>query len=126
VPCVVGPAGPGDHQRQCTSTDPRRDERPGSDCGKDDIVTETSAESREKGRADRKKRRQGNPVSRLVRSVTLFVSQILDELRKVVRPTGPELLNYTGVVIVFVLVIMGIVTGLDFLFHKVVLLALAG
>ena len=89
-------------------------------------MTETSAESREKGRADRKKRRQGNPVSRLVRSVTLFVSQILDELRKVVRPTGPELLNYTGVVIVFVLVIMGIVTGLDFLFHKVVLLALAG
>ncbi len=100
--------------------------RRGPDSGKDDIVTETSAESRETGRADRKKRRQGNPVSRLVRSVTLFVSQILDELRKVVRPTGPELLNYTAVVIVFVLVIMGLVTGLDFVFKKIVLFALAG
>ncbi len=64
--------------------------------------------------------------SRAWQSLALFVSQILDELRKVVRPTGRELVNYTGVVIVFVLVIMGIVAALDFVFHRVVLLVLAG
>ncbi len=89
-------------------------------------MTETSAGPRGSGRATRKRARQGNPVSRLLQAISLFVSQILDELRKVVRPTGSELLNYTFVVIVFVLVIMGIVAGLDFVFHKLVLLALAG
>ncbi len=89
-------------------------------------MTETSAGPRGAGRADRKRDRQGNPVSRLVQALVRFVSQILDELRKVVRPTGSELLNYTFVVIVFVLVIMGIVSGLDFVFHRLVLLALAG
>ncbi len=88
-------------------------------------MTETHA-ARGSGRADRKRGRQGNPISRLVHSLGLFVSQILDELRKVVRPTWPELLNYTFVVIVFVLVIMAIVAGLDFVFHRLVLLAVAG
>ena len=58
--------------------------------------------------------------------LSLFISQIIDELRKVVRPTGSELLNYTIVVIVFVLVIMAIVAGLDFVFHRLMLLLLAG
>lgn len=89
-------------------------------------MTETSAGHRDTGRADRKREPQGNPVSRLIRSIGLFVSQILDEMRKVVRPTGPELVSYTGTVIVFVLVIMGFVSGFDFLFHKLVLFALAG
>lgn len=90
-------------------------------------MTETSADHREAGRAQQRgRRRQGNPVSRAWRSLLLFVNQIIDELRKVVRPTGPELLNYTFVVIVFVLVIMGIVSGLDFVFHKLALLVLAG
>jgi len=89
-------------------------------------VTETSAGPRGSGRADRKPVQRSNPVSRLVKALGLFVSQILDELRKVVRPTGSELLNYTFVVIVFVLVIMGIVSALDFVFHRLVLLALAG
>ncbi len=89
-------------------------------------MTETCGGPRGAGRADRKRGRQGNPVSRLVQALVRFVSQILDELRKVVRPTGSELLNYTFVVIVFVLVIMGIVSGLDFVFHRLVLLALAG
>ncbi|MDQ6895505.1 MAG: preprotein translocase subunit SecE [Actinomycetota bacterium] len=99
------------------------------------MATEASAESRgsrdsgssgSSGRAGRRRAQGGNPVSRLFQSLGLFVSQILDELRKVVRPTGKELLNYTVVVIVFVLVIMGIVAALDFVFHRLVLLALAG
>ena len=92
-------------------------------------MTETSAGSRGSGgakRASRKRDRQGNPVSRLFASIGLFISQILDELRKVVRPTGSELLNYTIVVIVFVLVIMGIVGLMDAVFHRLMLEILAG
>ncbi|MEO8828425.1 preprotein translocase subunit SecE [Lapillicoccus sp.] len=89
-------------------------------------MTETSAGSRDSGRATRKRPQEGNVVSRAWRSLALFVSQILDELRKVVRPTGRELVNYTGVVIVFVMVIMGIVAALDLVFHRLVLLILAG
>ncbi len=77
-------------------------------------------------RATRKPAGGGNPVSRGVAALSLFVRQILDELRKVVRPTGSELLNYTIVVILFVLAIMAIVSGLDFVFHRLVLLAFAG
>ena len=72
------------------------------------------------------KERSGNPIGRWYRALALFVSQILDELRKVVRPTGSELLNYTFVVVVFVIVIMGIVSLFDFVFHRLVLLTLAG
>ena len=48
------------------------------------------------------------------------VEQILDELRKVVRPTRSELWNYTIVVIVFVTVMMALVSGLDYGFGKLV------
>ena len=80
-------------------------------------MTETSAK-RGSGRAD--KARGGNPVSRLFGAISLFVRQILDELRKVVRPTRSELWNYTLVVIVFVTVMMALVSGLDLGFSKLV------
>jgi preprotein translocase subunit SecE len=66
------------------------------------------------------KDRGGNPISRWFRAIGLFVSQILDELRKVVRPTRSELWNYTLVVIVFVSVMMAMVATLDFGFTKLV------
>jgi preprotein translocase subunit SecE len=59
-------------------------------------------------------------VSRWFRAVGLFVSQILDELRKVVRPTRSELWNYTIVVIVFVTVMMAMVATVDFGFTRLV------
>ena len=65
-------------------------------------------------------------MSRFFGSISLFVSQILDELRKVVRPTRHELLTYTSVVIVFVGVIMMFVFGLDTLFTKLVLWVFGG
>jgi preprotein translocase subunit SecE len=64
--------------------------------------------------------RGGNPVSRWIRRLQLFVSQILDELRKVVRPTRSELWNYTIVVIVFVTVMMALVSAMDYGFTKLV------
>ena len=89
-------------------------------------MTEARAGSRGSDRTARRRPQAGNPVSRLVQSLGLFLSQIIDELRKVVRPTPRELVNYTAVVIVFVLVIMRIVAALAFAFHRLVLLALAG
>lgn len=50
--------------------------------------------------------------------VALFVRQVVAELKKVVAPTRPEFLNYTVVVIVFVLVAMAFVLVLDFLINK--------
>ena len=44
------------------------------------------------------------------------IRQVLTELSKVVRPTRRELLSYTGVVIVFVVIMMAIIYGLDFVF----------
>jgi preprotein translocase subunit SecE len=51
----------------------------------------------------------------------LFYRQVLGELRKVVRPTRRELITYTSVVIVFVLIMLAYVSGLDYLFSKAVL-----
>ena len=65
-------------------------------------------------------------MSRFFGSIGLFVSQIIDELRKVVRPTRHELVTYTSVVIVFVVVIMMFVFGLDTLFTKLVLWVFGG
>jgi preprotein translocase subunit SecE len=48
--------------------------------------------------------------------VTTFLRQVVDELRKVVTPTRSELVNYTLVVLVFVVIVMGIITFLDLLF----------
>jgi preprotein translocase subunit SecE len=89
-------------------------------------VTDVSAETRDSGRTGRKSDRGGNPVSRFFRSLSLFVSQILDELRKVVRPTRSELVNYTIVVIVFVTFMMALVATLDFAFTKLVLWVFGG
>ena len=89
-------------------------------------MTDVSAGTRGSGRTSRKGGKGGNPVSRFFRAVSLFVSQILDELRKVVRPTRSELVNYTIVVIVFVTFVMALVSTVDFGFTKLVLWVFGG
>ncbi|MFV0462792.1 MAG: preprotein translocase subunit SecE [Nostocoides sp.] len=79
-------------------------------------VGATSRGSRPSGRAGSDR----NAVARLFASIGLYISQILDELRKVVRPTRSELWNYTLVVIVFVLIVIGVVSVLDFGFSHLV------
>ena len=85
-------------------------------------MSETSAPRR----TARPRDEGGTGLGRAIRRLSRYVRQILDELSKVVRPTGSELVNYTAVVIVFVLAIMGIVAGLDFVLHQLVLLVFAG
>ena len=84
-------------------------------------MTETStADAAGARRARRDAPKQGNVVSRFFRALALFITQILDELRKVVRPTRHELVTYTSVVIVFVCIVMAYVYGLDRLFIKLI------
>ncbi|WP_229051913.1 preprotein translocase subunit SecE [Aeromicrobium sp. Leaf350] len=47
-----------------------------------------------------------------------FIRQVIAELRKVVWPTRPMVAQYFVVVLVFVLVMMAIVAGLDFGFGQ--------
>ena len=72
------------------------------------------------GHSGKETAKGGNPLSRWWGALTLFVRQVLDELRKVVRPTRAELIQYTLVVIVFVVAMMALVSGLDFLANKLV------
>ncbi|MFD5213161.1 preprotein translocase subunit SecE [Microbacterium sp. NPDC058345] len=48
--------------------------------------------------------------------IALFFRQVISELRKVVTPTRKELIKYTLVVLVFVVIVMGLVYGLDWVF----------
>ncbi len=81
---------------------------------------------RSDAKARKGKAASGNPIGRFFGRIGLFISQILDELRKVVRPTRSELWQYTIVVIVFVTVMMALVSGLDLGFAKLVGLVFGG
>ncbi|KFF57958.1 preprotein translocase subunit SecE [Cryobacterium sp. MLB-32] len=48
--------------------------------------------------------------------MALFFRQVMAELRKVVTPTRKELVSYTGVVLVFVVIMMAIVSAFDWVF----------
>lgn len=64
----------------------------------------------ERAKADREAKR--NWFSRII----LFVQQVIAELKKVVTPTRKELINYTLVVIAFVIIMMALVWALDQVF----------
>lgn len=49
-----------------------------------------------------------------------FVTEVRDELRKVVWPTRKELVTYTTVALIFILIMVGIVTSLDYGFTRLV------
>ena len=73
-------------------------------------MDDTGKNTVDKAKSDRTSRR--SPWARLV----LFLRQVLDELSKVVTPTREELINYTLVVLVFVIIMMSFVSVLDLLF----------
>ncbi len=87
-------------------------------------MTESPAATRGSRRGDGQKPSGGNVFSRMFRGLALFVRQVLDELRKVVRPTWPQLVRYTGVVLAFVVLVMALVAAMDFAFHYLVKLVL--
>lgn len=75
-----------------------------------DVIDDPSEDVVANARSDRGVSR--GPFGRLV----LFIRQVINELRKVVTPTRRELFSYTGVVLVFVIIMMALVYGLDTLF----------
>ena len=62
--------------------------------------------------AKRERAERRSPFAR----IALFIRQVFAELRKVVTPTRRELFSYTGVVLVFVIIMMALVYGLDWVF----------
>jgi preprotein translocase subunit SecE len=78
------------------------------------VIDEPSEDIVANARKDRAQRR--GPFAR----VALFLRQVIAELRKVVTPTRRELFSYTGVVLVFVVIMMLLVSGLDFGFSALV------
>ena len=74
------------------------------------IVDEPSEDLVASAKRERAERR--SPFAR----IALFIRQVFTELRKVVTPTRRELFSYTGVVLVFVIIMMALVYGMDYLF----------
>ncbi|MDX2675784.1 MULTISPECIES: preprotein translocase subunit SecE [Streptomyces] len=70
-----------------------------------DEVPEAQKKTRKGG-----KRAKKGPLKRLA----IFYRQIVAELRKVVWPTRSQLTTYTTVVIVFVVIMIGLVTVIDY------------
>ena len=53
--------------------------------------------------------------------IGLFIKQIIDELRKVVTPTSMELFFWSLAEFIFVLLLMALVTGMDYGLGKLTL-----
>ena len=82
--------------------------------GRPETETEAlEAKARKKRGGKRGKR---GPFAR----IGLFYRQIVAELRKVVWPKRDDLMSYTTVVIIFVAVVIGIVTVIDWGFTELV------
>ncbi|HUK72405.1 MAG TPA: preprotein translocase subunit SecE [Streptosporangiaceae bacterium] len=78
------------------------------------MVTQTRGSAAERrGKSGPKKASRTSPA--------LYFRQVVAELRRVIWPTRRDLITYTTVVLVFVLVMVGIVTGMDYAFTKLVL-----
>ncbi|TYK47210.1 preprotein translocase subunit SecE [Actinomadura decatromicini] len=78
------------------------------------MATETRDEPEAKDEGKGKKEK--SPSRRT--SPALFVRQVLAELRKVIWPTRRELVTYTTVSLVFVLIMVAIVSGVDYGLQK--------
>nr|WP_240615227.1 preprotein translocase subunit SecE [Arthrobacter ruber] len=76
-------------------------------------MTDTAASSSMGSPAEKKAPRRG-----FFARIMLFVRQVFAELGKVVTPTRRELVRFTITVLVFVVIMMLIVTGLDLLFGR--------
>jgi preprotein translocase subunit SecE len=79
------------------------------------IIDEPSEDVVANAKRDRAARR--NPFAR----IALFIRQVIAELKKVVTPTRKELVSFTVVVLVFVIIMMALVWGLDQIFASLVL-----
>jgi preprotein translocase subunit SecE len=73
-----------------------------------------------RGPAPDRAAKPGRPAKKARTSPTQFVTEVRDELRKVVWPTRKELVTYTTVALVFILFMVGLVSALDYGFTRLV------
>ncbi|MDR0950725.1 MAG: preprotein translocase subunit SecE [Candidatus Ancillula sp.] len=84
-------------------------------------VADKSKDAPVKDGAKEKKQTEKLPDKEVVKKLNifqrfvLFIRQIIDELKKVTAPTLDEWREYVVVVLVFVLIIMLFITGVDYL-----------
>ena len=83
-------------------------------------VEQVSEDLVEKAKADKASKR--GVIGRTI----LFFKQVVTELKKVTKPTWAELRNYTAVVLGFVVVVMAIISALDWGFLELVKLIFVG
>jgi len=81
---------------------------------------------KEAAKAEKARQKEAGEYKGIFKRMALFFRQVVAELRKVIWPTRKELISYTWVVLVFV-VIMGVYVGLlDFGFGKAVFAMFGG
>jgi preprotein translocase subunit SecE len=78
-----------------------------------------------RGRDAERPTRPGRPAKGRT-TPALFVRQVVAELRKVIWPTRHEMVTYTTVALVFIVIMVAFVTGLDTLLGKLVLAVFGG
>ncbi len=88
------------------------DDQPGTTVGRRSSSTATKAKANTKSL----KPAEANSNAGLFERIARFIREVVAELRKVNWPSRHELITYTTVVIVFVVIMMLIVSGLDWLF----------
>jgi preprotein translocase subunit SecE len=95
-------------------------DRPVSRSGGTAIRTRPKAEAQDQTAKAKKERT--NVFARFFGRIGRFIREVVAELRKVIWPTRKELLTYTAVVIVFLVIMVAVVVGLDYVFAKGALL----
>ena len=73
-----------------------------------------------RGENAEKRPKPGTPAKAPRTTPVLFIRQVVAELRKVIWPTRREIRTYTIVAMTFILVLVAIVTSLDYGFTKLV------
>jgi len=71
-----------------------------------------------RGQSAERRSESGRAAKRDRTTPSLFLRQVVAELRKVIWPTRKELVTYTIVALTFVIVMTAIVTSLDYGFTK--------
>jgi preprotein translocase subunit SecE len=82
-----------------------------------------SKDLKDKGDSKKKTKVKEGSSNNIFARLINFVREVVAELRKVIWPTRKELTTYTLVVVVFVIVMLSLVGGLDYGFAKAVLWA---
>lgn len=89
--------------------------------GKKVDVSKKDRNTKQDGAKSGKKKAAKDPDRKgLLARFRLFLRQVMAELRKVIWPTRSELINYTAVVLVFVVIMALILAAYDFAFARAV------